>query len=160
MLRPIPTALLALTLAQPAAALSCAPSSVQTSFIHANEAEAQYVMAVGRVQLLPGERIPPPAANPNEREGYEVKGRFDGNLATLEGFETPASFPVTIRVECAGPWCGGVPLDRVLAFVERTESANVITEGPCPRDVLPATAENVESALACLRGETCEPGAF
>ncbi|WP_179378072.1 hypothetical protein [Jannaschia marina] len=159
MQRALLAALLSTGLATQAAALSCLPASVPGSFRAANEAEAQYVLAVGRVQLLPGERVPEPAGDPNDRQGYSVKARFDGRLAGPEGFTQEAAFPVTVEVECAGAWCGGVPVDRVLAFIERRGEENVLVESPCPMFSLRATPEMVKQAEDCLAGENCEaPG--
>ncbi len=148
-------ALLSAALAGQAQALSCLRPSVQASFAEADSSEAQYVLAVGRVQLLPGETIPDVGDDPNDREGYSVRARFDGQLAAADGFTEDASFPLTVEVGCAGPWCGGVPLERVLVFIERRDDANVLVEGPCPMFVLDATPEVLEGALSCLRGEDC-----
>lgn len=149
--------LLSTALAGQAQALSCLRPSVQSSFAQASEAEAQYMLAVGRLQLLPDEKIPAVGDDPNDRKGYSVQTRFDGRLAAADGFTEEASFPLTVEVGCAGAWCGGVPLDRMLIFVERREGANVLVEGPCPQFALTATPEVVEGALACLRGAACTP---
>lgn len=150
-------ALLAATIAQPASALSCLRPSVQASFAQASAAEAQYVLAVGRVSLLPGETIPTTGDDPNDRQGYTVRARFDGHLASATGFDENASFPLSVQVDCAGAWCGGVPVaERLLLFVERREGQNVLVEGPCPFWALQASPEVVAQAEACLRGEACE----
>lgn len=150
--------LVSAALAGEAAALSCLRPTVQSSFRAADAAEARYVMAVGRLRLLPGETIPRTGeGDPNRRQGYTVAARFDGKLADAGGFSTDASFPVTVRVECAAAWCGGVPLDRMLFFIERREGENLLVEGPCPRFALPATPETIAGAAACLAGEACDP---
>lgn len=148
---------LATAIATQASALSCLQPSVQNSFTAANEAEEQYVMAVGRLTPLPGQSIPEQPEDPNQRQGYTLETRFDGNLASLTGFDQPAAFPVTLEVTCAGPWCGGLPLDDTLYFIERRDGTNVVVEGPCPHFALTATTEVVEGAMACLRGEDCTP---
>ena len=149
-------ALLATALAGPADALSCLRPSVAQTFTEASAAEAQYVLAVGRVSLMPGETIPSTGDDPNDRRGYAVEARFDGVLASPTGFDDDAAFPLTVEVECAGAWCGAVPLaERVLAFVERRGDRNVLVEGPCPFWALRATPEVVAQAEACLRGEAC-----
>ncbi|MCK0168657.1 hypothetical protein MWU52_13945 [Jannaschia sp. S6380] len=158
MTRTILAVLLSTALASPAAALSCLRPSVQASYQAADAAEAQYVLSVGRLQLLPGETIPDTTGtDPNDRQGYTVRTRFDGKLADAGGFGTDAAFPVTVEVECAGAWCGGVPLDRVLLFLERRGEENVLVQGPCPRFALSATPEVVAGAAACLKGEDCTP---
>ncbi|MGB3555192.1 MAG: hypothetical protein WBA25_11195 [Jannaschia sp.] len=155
MTRTILAALLATALAGPAAALSCLAPSVEGSFRAADESDAQYAMAVGTLTPLPGEAIPAPSPDPNQREGYVLQTRFEGNLATLDGFDRPATFDVAVEVECAGAWCGGVPVGAKLLFLERREDGNVLVEGPCPRFALAATPENMSGAVACVRGEAC-----
>lgn len=150
--------LLGAALASPASALSCLRPSVAATFAQADAAEKEYVLAVGRISVLPEEAIPTPGGDPNERQGYTVRARFDGELASPTGFDEAASFPLTVEVECAGPWCGGVPLaERMLVFVERRADENVLVEGPCPFWALQATPEVVAQAEACLRGEACTP---
>ena len=146
----VPAALAAL--AQPAAALSCLAPSVATSFAAANAAEAEYVMAVGRFALLPGEAVPEQPDDPNARQGYSVQTRFQGRTATNAGFTEEVTGDVTVEVGCAGPWCGAVPLGRVLVFLERRGDALVLTEGPCPRFALDATAAREDEAIACATG--------
>lgn len=151
-------ALLSVSLAHPAAALSCLRPSVQATFAAASEAEAQYVLAVGRITLLPGETIPSTGEDPNARKGYTVRAQLVGELASATGFDEPASFPLDVQVDCAGAWCGGVPVvERMLVFVERRDGRNLLVEGPCPLWALRATPEVVAQAEACLRGEACEP---
>lgn len=151
--------LLSTALAGQASALSCLRPSVQQTFAEASASAAQYVLAVGRVSLLPGETIPSTGEDPNERKGYAVKARFDGKLASATGFDADASFPLTVQVECAGPWCGGMPVvDRMLVFVERRDGENVLVEGPCPFWTFDAAPDVVTQAESCLRGEDCAAG--
>ncbi|WP_299838597.1 hypothetical protein [uncultured Jannaschia sp.] len=157
MTRLILAALLSTALAGQASALSCLRPSVQSSFQAADTSEADYVLAIGRVQPLPGEEIAPADDTPNDRKGYSARTRFDGEIAGADGFDTTVSFPLTVEVECAGHWCGGVPLDRNIMFVERRGEENVLIEGPCPRFALDATPEAEADVLACLRGEACTP---
>ncbi|WP_299817894.1 hypothetical protein [uncultured Jannaschia sp.] len=157
MTRLILAALLSTVIAAPASALSCLRPSVQASFQAAEASDADYVLVIGRIQPLPGEEIAPADDTPNDREGYAVRARFEGEVAGADGFGTQASFPLMVEVECAGPWCGGVPLDRNILFVERRGDENVLVEGPCPRFALDATPEAEAAVLSCLRGEDCTP---
>lgn len=160
MTRLILASFLSTVIAGQASALSCLPADVARTFAKANEAEAQYVIAVGTIRLLPGEAIPEQTGDPNEKEGYSVKASFAGRLAALDGFTQEANFPLTVDVSCAGPWCGGVPVNRVLAFIERRDGENVLVEGPCPQFAIPATDANTATALSCLRGEDCTEAEF
>ncbi|MEL6585190.1 MAG: hypothetical protein AAFY65_09935 [Pseudomonadota bacterium] len=140
-----------------AQALSCLAPSVQTSFTAASDAEESYVMAVGRLTPLPGETPPEQPADPNDRKGYTLQTQFDGNLATLDGFTDASRFFVTVEVVCAGPWCGAVPSDEMLFFIERRGDQNVLVEGPCPQYALPATEQVVDGAMSCVTGRGCTP---
>lgn len=156
MIRIALAALLSTALAGQASALSCLRASVPQTFAEAASAQAQYVLAVGRISLLPGQAIPSTGDDPNARQGYAVEARFDGKLASPTGFDADASFPLTVEVHCAGAWCGGVPVaERMLIFVERRDGTNVLVEGPCRFWALGATPETVAQAEACLRGEAC-----
>ncbi|TFL18384.1 hypothetical protein [Jannaschia formosa] len=150
-MRTILAALMAATLAQPAAALSCLQPSVASSFGHAQESPLTYVLATGRMTPLPG------TARPVPRESLQVssvqRARLDGHLASLSGFDRPISVPVQVETYCAGPWCGGVPEGEVLLFLEKRGDTYVLLEGPCPQFALTATPEALDEALACLRGE-------
>ncbi len=149
-------AFLSAAVAGQAHALSCLRPTVAATFAEASASEATYVLAVGRVSLMPGETVPSTGDDPNDRRGYEVAARFDGQLASPTGFDADAAFPLTVRVECAGAWCGGVPVaQRMLVFVERGEDVNVLVEGPCPFWTFAATPEIVAQARACLAGEVC-----
>lgn len=148
--------ILALGTAGQAAALSCMPVSVTGSFQAASASEAQYVMAVGRIQLLPGQTLPGTGDDPNDRQGYSVEARFNGRLAGAGGFEEEVAFPLTVQVECAGAWCGGVPVNRTLAFIERRAGKNVLVSEPCARFAIDATPERVEQAEICLAGGPCD----
>ncbi|SDY34747.1 hypothetical protein SAMN05444004_101202 [Jannaschia faecimaris] len=156
MKRAILASFLSTCIAGQAAALSCTPASVAASFQAASAAEEEYVLAVGRVQVLPGQTLPEPA-DPNNRPGYSVEAQFSGRLAAEDGFTQDAVFPVTVQVDCSGPWCGGVPIGRVLAFIERRESENVLVSSPCPVFMLTATPEFLAQAETCLAGGPCEP---
>ncbi len=151
-------ALLALAAAQPAAALSCLPVTATGVYAEAAASEANYAVALGRLALEPGETIPSTGDDPTDRQGYTVRARFEGALAQAGGFDQPAAFPLEVRVECAGLWCGAVPLmDRMIAFIELRGDGEppLLVQGPCPFHVLPATAETVAQIEGCLRGEAC-----
>ncbi|CTQ49301.1 hypothetical protein [Jannaschia donghaensis] len=152
-------AVLSTCVAGQAAALSCLPTSVAATFQLASEAEAEYVVAVGRFQPLPNQSLPGTGDDPNDKKGYSLKGRFGGRLGGPDGFTQEAVFPVTVEVRCDGPWCGGVPLDRVVAFIERREGENILVANPCSVFSLSATPQVVDQAEVCLAGGPCEAAA-
>lgn len=159
MKRTILATVLSLGTAGQAVALSCAPVSVASSFEAASTSEAIYAVAVGRVRVLPGQTLPGTGDDPDNRKGYSVEARFDGKLAAADGFTQDAAFPVTVQVDCAGAWCGGIPVNRTLAFIERREEGNFLVSGPCTLFAMDATPVRVAEAEACLAGGPCEaPG--
>ena len=157
MIRILLTTFLSFALAGQAQALSCMAPSFASSFKTANEADASYVLVLGQLEPLPGETIPEDqGVGPNDREGYSVQVRFEGKMATPTGFDHDVSFPLTVEVTCAGPWCGGVPRDRIIAFVERRGEENILVEGPCPRFALSANPERVAAAESCVTDGICD----
>ena len=157
MTRAILTILLSTCVAGQAAALSCLAVSVPRSYQAAAASESQYVVALGQVDLLPGEVAPEPdpEGDPNAREGYVLEAQFTGFLGGPEGFERTAVFPVTVEVRCAAAWCGSVPVERTLAFVEQRDGTNVIVADPCASFAMDASEANVAAAEACLAGGDC-----
>jgi hypothetical protein len=165
-MRLLPTLALASTLcaflAGQAAAQTCAPPSVQASFEAAEASDADFVLALGRLSLFPGVRLPQPPAEGEAPVPYALRGVIEGDLASLDGFDDPGAFQVMVEVRCDGASCGAVPPlgEERLFFVERRqvgdETGNFVVQDPCPLWSLAATPEVVEGALACLRGEGCE----
>ncbi|WP_371155719.1 hypothetical protein [Jannaschia sp. 2305UL9-9] len=143
-------AVLAAGIAQPASALSCLSPTVQTSFAAADDSDATYVMGVGRLTPVPGQRIPAAPDNPNHRVGYSLEATFEGHLATRNGFDHAYAGPVTVDVTCVAAWCGQIPVGAHLLFLERTAEGDRLTAGPCPRFALPSTPRNRSDALSCL----------
>lgn len=147
-------ALAYVTLASPAAALSCLRPTVPSSFALAQQSPLTYVMAVGRLTPVPGHAEPVRRDPPMAIE-ETVRAEFQGRLATLSGFDRPVTLPVSVELVCAGPWCASVPRDEVLLFLEKRGDAYTLLEGPCPRFALAASPEAEAAALSCLRGGRC-----
>ena len=143
-------ALIAAGTAERADALSCLRPSVESSFAAAQASSQIYAMAVGRLAVPPG-AARPELVNPDEPEGVELPARFSGRMATLGGFDRAIDLAVTASVECAGPWCGGVPEGEVLAFVEQTPDGWRLQLGPCPQWALDVEPDTEARALRCLR---------
>ncbi|MEM7488821.1 MAG: hypothetical protein AAF390_06815 [Pseudomonadota bacterium] len=149
-------AILSLAMTGQAAALSCVAPTVASSFSAADAADSAYALAVGEVTLLDGEAIPEQTGDPNDKQGYAVEAQFAGHMASLEGFDQPATFPVRVQVDCVSAWCGAPPEGEVLVFLERQDDAIVLVEGACPRFSFPATEEVKAAATACLNGDCPE----
>ncbi|MEM9797783.1 MAG: hypothetical protein AAF919_14920 [Pseudomonadota bacterium] len=147
---------LAISLAGPAAALSCLRPTVETSFAAAHEAAEEYVIAVGSIRVDPGQKAPPVVGGVQGARDLSLTGRVTGRLATLTGFDRSLDAPVTVEIGCAGPWCGSAPSEPSILFLQRTAEGYVLPEGPCPVFSLPLTLQDdMEGrAMACLTGTT------
>jgi hypothetical protein len=144
------------TLASPAAALSCLRPAVAQTYAQADADPRVYVLALGSLTPRPGEAPPEQPTDPNDRRGYALETEFTGRLATRGGFDRAARLPVRVEVGCAGPWCGDAPRGDVLMFLERRATTYVLDAGPCPWFAFEPTDEAKAQALACLRGG-CKP---
>lgn len=114
-------ATLALAAAGPAAALTCIRPEIARSFDWADERPEAFVLALGSlVRTGPNTLDGPPSDNPLIRVGYSFPARFDGMLATANGFSRAAVLDVTVEVDCRSAWCGGDSLsDHGLYFFRR-----------------------------------------
>ncbi|GIT92725.1 hypothetical protein JANAI62_30380 [Jannaschia pagri] len=147
--------LIACWIAGQAQALSCMRPTVQGTYLDADGRAETYVLALGRLTPVPGQTRPAEPANPNDRVPYSLMTRFDGALATSDGFTRTARFDVRVDVGCAGPWCGGVPTSKHLFFLKRDGATHSFESGPCPWFAFEPTVENRADALACLNGGMC-----
>jgi len=152
-MRRILAAMIAISLAQPVAALSCLRPTVASGFGHAQDSSLTYVLATGRLTPLPGEAIPVPRDIPEVTQARPA--RLDGHVASPGGFDHPVSLPIRVETYCVGPWCGTLPEGKMLFFLEKRGDAHVLLEGPCPRFALSATPEALTQAMDCLTGSGC-----
>ena len=158
MIRHIVIATACLATGHSAHALSCLRPSVADSYAMADHSDARFVVVLGRLEPMAGVTIPEPGGDLNAREGYSVEVAFTGRMGTRDGFGATRTMPVTVKVECVGAWCGGVPTEEAIMFLERAEDDRLLlVESACPRWVLPATAENIDAVEACLSGGACAP---
>lgn len=150
-------------LAAPALALSCLPPDVARTYKQAEEAEAAYVVVLGRLTFdesrLPEVDMARQQDTPPETL---IPARIAGKSLSRAGFGTAFDREITLNARCFGPWCAGARSGtEYLAFLERTERGYVLSLDPCggfgfaePR------AEMIERVIGCFRGETCEPKPF
>ncbi len=147
-------AILSLTIAGQADALSCmAPDIVQSYKDHAEAAEA-YVVVRGKFRFTP----PKPQKLGNDAKEQTIKARFEGVALSSKTFDTSFSRPLTITFGCAGPWCGGVTPDiEAIAFVQQTDSGLHLDEGPCPwRVFYEPTKDQIDRLLYCHTSGICD----
>jgi hypothetical protein len=130
-------------LAGPAAALSCLRPEVGRSFEEADAREEIFVVGIGALERT-GEDVPdaPPSDDPNRRVGYSFAARFEGMLATTDGFDVPGTLDVTVEVSCVSAWCGGESLSEdALYFLRRDGEDYALEARPCGGYVFEAPTE-------------------
>ncbi|MEM9435899.1 MAG: hypothetical protein AAGA15_02575 [Pseudomonadota bacterium] len=146
--------------ASQAAALSCLPTDVATSYRQADAAEEEFVIALGRFSFDAMALKPLPPAN-DTPPSREVTARFTGGLFTGRNFSFETEVDVTIEALCHGPWCASmVPEVESLAFIERQGDTYALTISPCGGRLFsePAQAQ-LDQIVACHSGGSC-PSAF
>ncbi|WP_135504044.1 hypothetical protein [Roseovarius aestuariivivens] len=144
--------------AGPALALSCMRPTVAGSFVRADAAEQIYVVVHGRLQFDEA-LIPEPDFSRQDPPDTLIPARLTGTVLSRAGFETAFDRDVTLKLQCFGPWCGGASAGTdYLVFVEKTGTEYVVPADPCGSMIFAdPTPAQLDQALACLRGEACEP---
>lgn len=157
-MRPLLT-LAAFLLAGPAAALSCLPADVARTYGELAKAPERYTMVVGKLTfdegLLPRTDWNDQMATPARTD---IPARLVGSSLQSDGFTGPYARDITLRALCFGPWCaGGRSGAKVLAFVNLETSPPSVEITPCGGHRFDASADTLERALSCYRGESCVP---
>ncbi len=137
-----------------AEALQCLRPDPVRAFQTAMAAPETYVVLWGQVAEaeilipLPGGKLQP----------HPVPGWFAGQALTLDGFTQALETPVTVRVTCAGPWCGSMlPEVPLIMFAQVTDGAYVIEADACETWVFPPDPLTVDLLTSCIRGAACVP---
>ena len=99
-----------------AQALRCLHPDPVRSFQAAMAAPETYVVLRGTV--AEAEILIPPAKD--AASSYPVPVWFIGHILTVDGFTQSLETPMTVQVNCAGPWCGSMlPEAEVIAFAQQ-----------------------------------------
>lgn len=126
--------LVALIAAGPAAALTCVRPEIDRSFERADAREEAFVVALGSLNRS-GANIPdgPDGGDPLHPVSYSFAARFEGRLASSEGFVTERGFDVTVEVGCLSAWCGGESLSEYGLYFFRRDGheAYALEANPC-----------------------------
>lgn len=127
-------AVLALAGGAPALALTCMRPDILRSYGWADERPEPFVVALGAlVRTGPDTPAGPTGETAQERVSYRFPARFEGRLATADGFTVERAFDVTVEVECRSVWCGGPSLsDYGLYFLRQDAGdAHALEAGLC-----------------------------
>lgn len=152
---------LALFAASPAFALSCLAPDIVWLYQHIKEDEADYVLVRGKVR--PTE--PPNLAEPSGMKPSEAFTRAyaTGHALSASGFNARFDRPITIRVTCAGSWCGepeGLEDDTHIFAVRLDGDSAVLDRGPCSGLAQRWTPEEETRLLDCHLKGKCELKGF
>ncbi|MCR8548780.1 hypothetical protein M4578_13160 [Salipiger sp. P9] len=143
-------ALVAVSVAPPASALSCMAADVTQDFANAAASPDNWVVVEGALDFDPA-LAPPPAADGQGRPA-SFEARFSGMALAGAGFIQPFDRPVTVRLTCSAHWCGSVTPGRYLAFLKQEAHGYALIVGPCPtflhRDPTEAQKATVASCFA------------
>ncbi|WP_158269979.1 hypothetical protein [Litoreibacter ponti] len=149
-------AALALSLgASQAAALSCLRPDPVAAFKTVAEADQTFFIVNGQFAFDTA-GIPDPFKGPPQE--VAVDATFRGKLLTSEGFTEDVQAPVTINLDCAGPWCARMsPNTDYMAFVLRTDTGLIFNVDPCYSFAFPnPKADAIKAVEQCAAGGECE----
>lgn len=154
--------LLALFLCLPvsAQALSCIAPDPVADYIAADQSPDLWVLVTGRL-TFDETRLPKTDWAQQDRTPPEtaIPARLRGHSLGPDGFATGFDRSVTLRVTCAGPWCGGARSgERYLAFLRKAPEGFVLFAHACPT-MLYARPDDalLERMHSCFRGGPCTP---
>ncbi len=140
----------------PALALSCMPFSIEDAYKRAAASKERYLAVHGVLtfdaHLMPDSYV---VDAPSE---ILIPARIKGEFMTSKGFYTPISTAVTLKVECAGPWCGGARNNTdYLAFLREAGNSYELLISPCASDAFSTPSKkDLETILQCHTGGPCE----
>jgi len=145
--------------ASSAFALSCAQPHVERSFNRWVDSDQTYYIGVGSIRptsALP--KIPNSGrlgGSFGKNKPIEANYLFSGEL--LDGNRGHSvELPITVRVSCAGPWCGGFPkgvASGLMALRGVGLQSLTLDIGPCPGAIFPVETE--ATVQTCIRDGRC-----
>ncbi len=145
-------------LAQPVLALSCLRPDVARSFNEAAAAKESYVIVQGRL-TFDTSRLPKTDLGAQEEipPHVDIAARLTGMSLSKQGFTSDFDHPVTLRVQCFGPWCGGAASGaQYLSFLEKTDTGYMLTVTPCGGfGFAEPSREILETVSACFQNGRC-----
>lgn len=143
--------------AEPAFALSCDfRDRVERTFAIHHERSEHYVVGYGI--LVPHEPVPVFNQDTQRLEPDQIAARFEGSLAGPGGFDTSASFEITLSINCMVDACGHVPEERpALMFIENKGGRYSVSTDYCSGSILSdPTDDEMLRMVECLNGRACD----
>ncbi|WP_286910575.1 hypothetical protein [Roseovarius sp.] len=153
---------IATMLASPALALSCLPHDVTDSYTQVAEAEASYVVVHGRLVFdetkLPKVDMTNQAATP---ASTRILALISGKSLSKQGFERRFEAPISLDIECAGPWCAGAKsgIDYLAFLRVEPDGSYALALNPCGGQGFGEPSQDqLDQILACHTGGPCLSG--
>ncbi len=153
---------LSLMIGGPAAALSCLPHDVATTFKRVQASPDIYVGILGTLTF--DESRLPVVDMQNQQDTppvTRIPAQISGHTLSAEGFVTPFERNILLNVQCAGPWCAqphsGI---EYMGFMRSDGGRYSLSIGPCGGDAFgKPTRAMRETVRECFAGGECRPSA-
>ena len=157
------TALMVVTMAGSALALSCARPSIEGSFNNWSASPDRYYIVSGT--LTPAAPLPPVPSfaetNTGTADTSNLRGVFRVQGEVLYANQTvPLDHYIWVRVGCAGPWCGRFPsagTSGIMALKQLPDRTLELYSGACPGDIFGNDADTRARIEQCLSGNCADP---
>lgn len=135
-----------------ASALSCMQPDPVMAFQNAAESDATYYVLYGTLDFDAGKQ--PKGVVNEERNPDPIPAVFRGNGLSKTGFNLRFDQAVTLKPDCAGPWCGStVPHTAALIFARVQGSEIIVDVGPCGGQVfLEPSRSDLNAMTQCMSG--------
>ena len=140
-------------------ALSCLPWQLEDAYAEADSSPHSYVVVSGTLFFSADDL---PLVDWDQPQNVPAETRIDARVvgtALFPGNRTePFNRPVTLVVECAGPWCPQPAANAdYLTFLEQSDAGYVLTVGACGGMAFQAPdADLLVRLRSCLAGGECK----
>ncbi|MBT8153851.1 hypothetical protein KMP13_08075 [Epibacterium ulvae] len=148
--------------ASSAHALSCVPSGITDSYLHAAASDAEFNVLKGRLTFNQRklDRRLETIVRSNSGGTVEITAQLQGAALGAVGFTIRANVQATLHLTCLGPWCPRATTDRdVILFAEKVDGGLRVRLDACSGDLHALTPESEQDVLTCHQGGVCIPRA-
>jgi hypothetical protein len=153
-------ALLPLSFAGQAMALSCLPWGPTDAYLSADKAETRFSVVQGHLRF--DEKLLP-KVDWNHQEDTpaitSIPAHVTGKALNRTGFKAPFSQDLVLEVLCFGPWCAGAADGGdYLMFIEHRDDGLVLQVDPCGGYAFSVNSRKVQKQMRqCFNGGDCPP---
>ncbi|MGR3617572.1 MAG: hypothetical protein ACU0BB_16240 [Paracoccaceae bacterium] len=142
-----------------AVALSCLPWGVDNAYQEAEASKTTFSVVQG---VLHFDETKLPVVDWDHQEDVPQNTRIpaivQGRSMTSAGFTQCVDLPVTLEIQCAGPWCANAKSGReYVMFLEHKSDEKTLTANPCGSYFFDADGTDAaQQVLSCHKGQTCD----